>query len=358
MSSERSGGIASLASGSAVALLVVAATLVVIEGVASWLVIGANVEFDPMSTNEYDPELGWIAKASTRIPDFYGSGRSVVNNAQRFRSELEFSPELPEGMQRIVCSGDSFAFGSGVGNGETWCDLLAAEDPRVESVNMGVPGYGIGQAMLRYEQQSFDFEHTLHVFSFIASDIPRAIEPSHNGYGRPVIRIEAGALRVENVPVPRRLNSLARNAKKVVDEMRATQVIRRLRRRFSSAPATRYRPETVGEVAPVAREIFRRVQASTAARGARAAFVFLPTLDDYAKPKQWEIWLASAMPELDVVFVNLARDLREVDEDLVESYFIPIGRPGQTHYSRSGNRWAAAALRRHLIAAGLLSEAS
>jgi hypothetical protein len=356
MASRAAGGIVKAVGAGVFSLLMVVLTLIAIEGIASWLVIIVDVEFNPTSTNEYDAELGWTAKASTTIPDFYGSGRSVVTNAQGFRSEVEFTPQLPEGMQRIVCSGDSFAFGSGVGDGETWCDLLAAGDGRVESVNMGLPGYGIGQSMLRYEQQTRELEHTLHVFSFIGSDIPRAIEPSHNGYGRPVIRVEDGTLSVVNVPVPRRLNTLARNAKRVADAMRTVEVITRLRRRLASDPPARYRKGQVAAVSSVAREIFLRVQASTGERGARAALVFLPTLDDYAKPKQWEEWLVSAMPGLDVVFVNLAPDLRKVHEDLVESYFIPVGQPGQTHYTRTGNRWAAETLRRHLIAAGVLSE--
>jgi hypothetical protein len=330
---------------------------VLVEGATSLLLVVNEVGFaDAPTTNEYDASLGWTGRRNLMLPDFYGPGRSVVLNSKGFRNEAEFDDAVPDGVDRIVCSGDSFTFGAGVGNGETWCDLLRELGPDLESVNLGVSGYSVGQAMLRYEAVE-GLDHTVHIFAFISSDLPRTTRPSHLGYGRPVMRIDDGVLVVENVPVPRLRNSVVRGALAAGSELRSVDFLGRVMRRFLPHSETN-RQELVSTTAPIVSEIFSRVDEVTAAREARAVFVYLPHQGDLDGPDEWERSVAEAMDRLGLAFVDLAVDLRGVPEDLAASYFIPIGQPGQTHYTRSGNRWVADVLHRRLRDGLLLASSS
>src|SRR5262249_57725400 len=97
---------------------------------------------------QYDPDLGWVTAPQKDLPDLDGPGMSVRTNAQGFRNTHAISLAVPAGKVRLLCSGDSFTFGYSVGNEHTWCQRLEALDPRFETVNLGVNGYGVDQAYL------------------------------------------------------------------------------------------------------------------------------------------------------------------------------------------------------------------
>jgi hypothetical protein len=70
----------------------------------------------------HDALLGWANVPGLSLPDFYGSGRGLTINGQGFRGDRDYAPDPP--LRRLVCSGDSFAMGYGVGDGDTWCARL------------------------------------------------------------------------------------------------------------------------------------------------------------------------------------------------------------------------------------------
>ena len=69
---------------------------------------------------EFDPLLGWVNQRSVDIPDAYGAGVRLTTNSCRFRGTSELDDAIPAGKIRIVCSGDSFTLGYGVGDAETY----------------------------------------------------------------------------------------------------------------------------------------------------------------------------------------------------------------------------------------------
>ena len=97
---------------------------------------------------QIDPELGWTLRPGI------GGLRSdepwqadVRTNALGFR-DVEHAGKAA-GVTRVVVLGDSFVFGSGVRQDETFTHQLAARlGPAFEVVNLGVPGYGTDQALL------------------------------------------------------------------------------------------------------------------------------------------------------------------------------------------------------------------
>src|SRR5262252_2543682 len=53
---------------------------------------------------EYDSDLGWVAKRSVSIPDFWKKGVGVRTNSQRFRATYDIAPSVAPGKIRVICS--------------------------------------------------------------------------------------------------------------------------------------------------------------------------------------------------------------------------------------------------------------
>jgi len=121
-----------------------------------------------------------------------GEGRSVSINSQGFRSRSEYSKTIPEGKIRIVCSGDSYTFGKPVGNDSTWTHRLSVLNPKYETVNMGVDGYGIDQTYLLFKRNMNLLDYDIHLFCFIFHDFKRMRMDRFVGYSKPYLTFEEG----------------------------------------------------------------------------------------------------------------------------------------------------------------------
>lgn len=96
-------------------------------------------------------------------------------NAQGFRGPLV--PEAkPADVFRIACIGDSHTFGYGVGEAETWPDVLReslaahASTKRIEVLNCGVNAYDTEQEALFLEEHVLRFEPDLVLVQFYMND--------------------------------------------------------------------------------------------------------------------------------------------------------------------------------------------
>ena len=181
---------------------------VVVEGVCSVAAFGYRfVAYQPLAERrhtEYDELLGWLNKPLQDEPHMYGPDIYLRTNRQRFRNDRDFDAKIPDGKRRIICSGDSFTFGYGVSNDQAWCQLLLADHPNWESVNMAQGGYGFDQAYLWYKRDGAVLEHDVHLFAFITADFERAGAAEFIGYAKPRLIVNHGELQTANVPVPRR----------------------------------------------------------------------------------------------------------------------------------------------------------
>ena len=175
-------------------ILIIAVILVVIEGLASYSLFARDmmtkVPLAERRHTQYDPDLGWSNIPDVDIPDMYSAGISLRTNGQGFRNDHDFDKSVPDGYKRVICSGDSFTLGYGVGNDHTWCQRLSALDSRLETVNMGQGGYGVDQAYLWYMRDGRVLEHDIHVFAFITDDLFRMLRSQFSGYGKPVLMVE------------------------------------------------------------------------------------------------------------------------------------------------------------------------
>ena len=192
-------------------LIIILLFVIVLEGGASFYFAyqGARQEIkkEPFLAErlhtEYDPLLGWINKPNISIDHMYGPNVYLKTNGQRFRNKTDFTTKVPNGKIRVICSGDSFTLGYGVDNANTWCNLLELIDPRIQSVNMGQGGYGIGQAYLWYKRDGTKLDHAIHVFAFVTADFTRMMTKSFLGTPKPLLRTKNGKIFVENIPISR-----------------------------------------------------------------------------------------------------------------------------------------------------------
>lgn len=329
-----------------VGLPLVAVTLA--EGAASLVLLTRDVTLvNPLSERrhvEYDSLLGWINTPNVRIPDMYGPGRDLEINPQRFRAEGPTSLAAPDGRRRIVCSGDSFTLGFGVANDATWCHLLQAMRPDLETVNMGQAGYGIDQAYLWYRRDGTPLDHQVLIFAYISDNFRRAGVPAYEGYPKPLLRIRHDSLVVHNVPVPRPIGPRGiYRYLSPVSRLRSSELLRRVTL-AAGGSAGGAAADWRDEVAALADWIARDLGTIGKAHGRLVVLVHFPTLWDHRLDEylRWRSVIATAAAAVNVHYVDLVEELQRVPPPVVETYFAGY------HFSEEGNRWAAETLLRLL----------
>lgn len=117
----------------------------------------------------------------------------------------------------VLAVGDSFTFGSDVGDGESWPARLQAVSG-LNVINGGVFGYGIDQAILRAERLAAVFAPDAVILGFIADDVQRVELSVMYGVAKPVFTIGEGGLERLNPvldPKPQPGHWLARFARDV-----------------------------------------------------------------------------------------------------------------------------------------------
>ena len=341
--------------------------LCLVEGFASLVSVAGAVAtraqrpLAERAHTRYDAELGWVSESNVALVDLYGPGASLHTNAQGFRGARDVAPAVAPGMLRIVCSGDSFALGYGVGDDDTWCQQLAVLAPGIEAVNMGQGGYGIDQAYLWFLRDGAPLEHHVHLFTFIGEDFVRMGATSFFGYGKPRLALDGERLVVENVPVPRApywLPWLAHNAR-LADHLRSVQIGRALLGRARGpAPAERVSDEEIGRLAAA---VFTELTALHRAAGRQLVLVHLPMQEELRDESADSLraFVARRAQSLGVPFLDGTAALREVPPEEVEDLYLQPGTldfpAAAGHFSVRGNRWAAQWILAELRARGVLA---
>ena len=343
----------------AVLAVVAFVTLMLIEGLAS-LVITAGLYFGPSSRfaqdrySRYDPELGWVALPNVALPDMWGPGIGLFTDANGFRGRVETPLVPPEDKVRVMCSGDSFTFGSGVADEATWCAHLAWIDRRIESINLGQGGYGVDQAFLRFRRDGARFHPKVHLFAVIDADFDRMRSNRFLEYGKPTLAVRNGTLTVDNVPAPA--------VRSWVPSIRTTEILRRTRsselvdrfvRRFSSAApsaaATKATPPP--DVVATAVAVIDALAELAKKDDGRLVIVRLPTAGDCRGAPPVVDWWAALAPELfhrGLLALDLSESCRMVPWGELDTFFIPASAArywgGEGHYTVEGNRFFAEAI--------------
>lgn len=295
----------------------------------------------------YDPELGWANVPGKHVPDLYGPGKGVRINRQGFRGDREYDSATVGDRRRIICSGDSFTFGYGVGDEATWCAQLENRLPGVETINMGLGGYGIDQAYLWYLRDGVALAHDIHVFAFVEDDFRRMGTEWFLEYGKPRLRLSAGSLQVGNVPVPKPRSPWRSRWTRAITGLRTTALVSRLRAKIGRGGSATSAEAAAAEIWPVARALFLDLASAHRAAGRRLLVVYLPTERDYESDfgRPWRTRVAELAREEGLEFLDLADPLRRLPAEVARAMFIHDADPrlvgANGHYTEAGNEWVA-----------------
>ena len=344
--------------GAGLAVVAVVVALALVEGLAS-LAISAglflgrsgHVELDRFT--RYDAELGWVSRPHVVLPNLYGPGVGLHTTAKGFRGTREPSNPAAAGLRRVVCSGDSFTFGVGVGDADTWCARLAEHDPRLEPINMGQGGYGVDQAFLWYRRDGAELAPAIHVFAFIDGDFGRMRDARFVGdYGKPTLALRDGALVVENVPAWRRPFWMPTiRVREIIRRTKTFELVGRIQRRVAPAPPPVVDADERTALVEVALAVFAELRALAARHGTRLVLVYLPTGFDCALPVdappglEWWRAIEPRARAAGFEIVDPTADCRRLPRAEQAALFLPEGVVdfwgAAGHYTVAGHRFIA-----------------
>jgi len=324
-----------------ISLLVLVLLALSLEGLASlalaWQDRHERSGLAEQSHCEYDPLLGWVNLPSFHAPDLYGPGVGLTTNASRFRA----SEELPTGARPIVCLGDSFTLGYGVGDESTYPAQLARL-AGVPAVNLGQGGYGVDQAILWYLRDGVELETNEVVLAFIAPDFDRITESRfQDRYPKPCLRVVDGELELLEDPVPDDWKRLAgADEAGVLENLALTELLGRLGRRAkvsSEAPAELpYRD--------VAELLLLDLLEAVNAKNAKLTLALLPLRDRTAgNPEALLAWLRPFAMAHDVALLDLTETFDRLPPGEAATLYLNDG-----HLNPAGNRLVAQTLLDHL----------
>jgi hypothetical protein len=324
-------------------VVVMLALLFLIEGMVSYFTIGDtffNQRIAERQHTEYDEELGWINLPNIFIEDMYSREDPLTTNSQRYRNKNDFSPQVPAGKIRIVCSGDSFTLGFGVDDDHTWCQQLATLNDGLETVNMGQGGYGVDQAYLWYRRDQAKLEHDIVLFAFISDDFLRMESDTFMGYGRPYLTVRDGELSQENYPVPRRsydASWLTVNLH-MWQELATFKFLRKNFGKYLPAEDQGFVTKDHSHTDDVVAKIYASLQDISRARERLAILVYLPTRGDYEESNdiRWRHRVQAQASQHGYLFIDVAKEMLTLPRHEFEKMFRKGG-----HYTDEGNRYVA-----------------
>jgi hypothetical protein len=155
---------------------------------------------------EHHPVLGWYSQKnkSANLTSANFSPVEVHTNSAGFRGNREYFPEKPKGIIRIAVLGDSFVFGFGVQDNETFSALFESQEKSREVLNLGVPGYGMDQIYLSYREIARKYRPDIVLIGVFPEDFWRCTRSfADSGHVKPYFSLSPeGKLVLHNVPVP------------------------------------------------------------------------------------------------------------------------------------------------------------
>ncbi|WP_417830975.1 SGNH/GDSL hydrolase family protein [Terasakiella sp.] len=136
----------------------------------------------------YDETLGW---------DYHKENNGI-------RPPADPNLDKSQNKLRMIVIGDSFAYGSEVDDDKHFTHLVNQKLQNIEAFTMGTPGYGLGQAALKYLQMGSQYQPDIVIFAVHPADYIRTglrlfNVPKPLFINDPTTQL---GYRVDNVPVP------------------------------------------------------------------------------------------------------------------------------------------------------------
>ena len=127
--------------------------------------------------NEMRNELAFHARNRDRKPEEFSRHDPWLGwDASYDESRVRGGAPPPRGKAlRMVALGDSFVYGNEVEVDENFAALLNRVGGDLQVLNMGVPGYGLDQAFLKYQRFGMRHRPDIVLFGIYVSDYERAV---------------------------------------------------------------------------------------------------------------------------------------------------------------------------------------
>lgn len=153
---------------------------------------------------EYHPILGWFHQKSKKAILIKDNWQIEIHtNSAGMRGSREYSMDKPAPVTRVLSLGDSFVFGFGVKDDETFSARLEQSDPNLEVLNLGVPAYGLDQMLLCFKEIGRQYNPDLVIVGIFPEDFWRATRSfTDAGYAKPYFILSGQNLLLQNVPTP------------------------------------------------------------------------------------------------------------------------------------------------------------
>lgn len=117
-----------------------------------------------------DALIGWKLPVSRTI---VGKTATYRSNAQGFRGSRSFAE--PYTGRRLAFLGDSFTFGWGVEEAETFAALLESQLENSRSYNFGISGFGLDQMWMTLRHHVPSVKPDVVILSFVLEDLERSL---------------------------------------------------------------------------------------------------------------------------------------------------------------------------------------
>jgi hypothetical protein len=131
-------------------------------------------------------------------------------NSQGIRAWRPFRNRPSEGVVRIAAVGDGLVHGNAVRFLDTWLEVLERRCAATETVNLGVPGFGPDQALLRFRASAQALHPTVAVLALSAGMVGRTLSVFHPflapdtsiPFAKPRFVLQDGQLKILANPLP------------------------------------------------------------------------------------------------------------------------------------------------------------
>ena len=313
---------------------------------------------DDLSYFVVDDRLGWVPGRSRKSREgMYSTSTEGFRSADAGDSYASRPPG-----PRIAIVGDSFTFGVEVPFESSWGAVLEGSLGAPTTVlNLGVDGYGVDQAVLRYERDARAWKPDVAILGFINHDLERSLSVypfvTFPEWGLPFTKpryvMDKGELKLLADPLesPQQLFSapsiadlpfIAHDSGWDPDEWEhhpydASYAVRFLRSRFRRWPALTGNPNGA-EMEQLNAALISRFIRMTMADGTVPLVVYLPARADFSEGGS--VYRDATLRTLNragVEYIDLKACVAAVG---VSDAFVP-GRP---HYSPAGNAAVARCL--------------
>lgn len=291
------------------------------------------------------------------VKSFEGLGPLQVPvkiNSQGFR-DAEHPPNKGNGTIRILGLGDSFTFGWGVHVDQTYLKQLEqglhhALNHSVETINTGVPGWGLNQYYLYLKEAGLKLAPDVVLLGYFIDDLT----------GPPVDKLEAsqnsqwqggGEVRTRGGPFQHiRLFNLFtyfadtikyRNRSKRISYLNDVQARRAKLTETADYLVADPGPEVTAQRSQLLKEHLARINALVAQHGASLIIVFIPDYSQLFHPELQHInrVLGTVSRDVGVSFLDMT-PIYEATEPAAHNYFWPL----DGHANETGHQAIATAL--------------